>query len=456
MTHTRPIKSPFGLSIAQRTALGKGRREIVRRRDHGSWGAPKDRGDIVALLREENEGRLPDLVPIKFRRMAASPFGFFRGAAPLMARDLSHLPTTAIFTQICGDAHVRNLGAYAAPDGHLVFDINDFDETMPGPWEWDLKRLATSFVLAGREAGESDKTSLDSVRLLVATYRKAIEAFGQMSPLELVNHEITDKVADGPVEDVLQKAERATRDHACEKLTVRGRNRFHDRPPILHHVSDEAARTVIRSLSPYRDTLPPDRQLVLDAYRPVDVAFKIVGTGSVGTRDYVVLLVGVHPRDPLLLQVKEEPRSCYAPYLPQIPPFDHQGRRVAEGQHRMQTATDPFLGWTRIGERDYLVRQLCDHKASIEPADLHGRALLSYGSVCGEIFAKAHARTGDGAAIAGYCGRSTRIDKAIATFAKAYADQSTADHEVFVKALRSRGPLGNLLRGTGRARRMAK
>jgi uncharacterized protein (DUF2252 family) len=437
MATQRPLKTRFGMTVAERTALGKSRRKFVRRIDQASWDAPSDRPDPVALIRKANVGRLPALLPIKFRRMAFSPFGFFRGAAPVMAHDLAGLPTTGLTSQICGDAHVRNLGAYAAPDGHLVFDINDFDETLPGPWEWDLKRLATSFVLAGREAGDSDDRCVEAVRKLVQTYRERIEAFSQMSPLELARYEVTRDIARGPVEDVLSKAERATRDHAFQKLSLRGRARFHDRPPLLHHVSDFIARLVIRSLGSYRDTLGPDRQLVLDAYRPADVAFKIVGTGSVGTRDYVVLLLGIHPNDPLLLQVKEEPTSCYAPYLPDLS-IEHQGRRVAEGQHRMQTVSDPFLGWTTIGSRDYLVRQLCDHKASVDPTELHGKALLSYGSVCGEIFAKAHARTGDGAAIAGYCGRSPRLDKALASFARAYADQSTADHTRFVKALRSR------------------
>jgi uncharacterized protein (DUF2252 family) len=372
------------------------------------------------------------------QRMMASPFGFFRGAAPVMAWDLSRLPTIGFVTQICGDAHVRNLGAYAAPDGHLVFDINDFDETLPGPWEWDLKRLAASLVLAGREAGDTDKNCLESVREMVATYRESIDRFSRFSPLDLSIHEITREISRGPVVRVLERAERATRHHAFEKLTLQNRSRFHDRPPILHHVSDAIARAVVRSLGSYRDTLPPDRQTILDAFRPLDVAFKVVGTGSVGTRDYVVLLEGVHRLDPLLLQVKEEPVSCYAEYLPKLPPFPHQGRRVAEGQHRMQTVSDPFLGWTSLGRRDFLVRQLCDHKASVDPAELRGRALVSYGSVAGEVLAKGHARTGDGVAIAGYCGTSPRLDRALALFAKAYADQTEKDHALLVKALRSR------------------
>jgi uncharacterized protein (DUF2252 family) len=431
-----PVQRRLEMDIVERRLLGKKHREVVGRADQGAWKAPAGRPDPFELLRKANAGRLPKLIPIKFQRMIASPFGFFRGAAPMMAHDLARLPVSGFYTQLCGDAHVRNLGAYAAPDGHLVFDINDFDETIPGPWEWDLKRLATSFVLAGREAGESDAVCLEAVRRLTETYREFIDRFSRMSPVELVGHEITRDINRGPVTGILAKAERATRDHAFAKLTIQGRHRFHDRPPILHHVSEATARSVLKALGPYRETLPADRQIVLDAFRPADVTFKIVGTGSVGTRDYVVLLVGVHAHDPLLLQVKEEPASCYGPYLPHVGPFANQGRRVAEGQHRMQTVCDPFLGWTKIGTRDYLVRQLCDHKASIDPSELRGKALLSYARVCGGIFAKGHARTGDGAAIAGYCGSSPRLDKAIAAFAKAYADQTNADHAVFAKAVR--------------------
>jgi uncharacterized protein (DUF2252 family) len=433
-----------GLRLAERRALGRHRRNAVRRADQAAWKAGADRPDPAELIRKANADRLPELLPIKYQRMAASPFGFFRGAAPLMARDLSTLPVTGIQVQLCGDAHVRNLGAYAAADGHLVFDINDFDETIPGPWEWDLKRLATSFVLAGREAGEKEALCKEAVELLVATYREMIDRLSRLSPVELAGHEITHDINRGPVLAVLAKAERESRFRAFEKLTVEGHPRFHNRRPILSRVSEGVGRGVIASLRPYRDTLPPDRQVVLDAFRPMDVSFKVVGTGSVGTRDYVVLLLGTHRKDPLLLQVKEEPASCYTPFLPQVPPFAHQGRRVAEGQHRMQTVSDPFLGWTRIGSRDYLVRQLCDHKASVDPAELQGKALLSYARVCGGLFAKGHARTGDGAAVAGYCGRTTRLDTALAGFATAYADQTERDHQAFLKARRrwrsGRGP----------------
>jgi uncharacterized protein (DUF2252 family) len=372
--------------------------------------------------------------------MLASPFTFFRGAAPLMASDLAGWPTTGLLVQLCGDAHVVNLGAYAAPDGHLVFDLNDFDETIPGPWEWDLKRLATSIILAGIDAGESRANGALAVRVLVKSYREALARFSEMKVMDLVKWEVRRHTKKGPVRAVLQKAERATPDATLEKLTVlapgKGR-RFHDRPPVLFHVPARTASDVLAALAPYRETLGTDHQQVLDSYRPVDVAFKVVGTGSVGLRDYVVLCEGNIADDPLFLQVKEEQASCYVPYLPGAPIFPHQGRRVADGQHRMQTVTDPFLGWTSIGDAHYLVRQLSDHKAAVDPAELRGDALTEYGLVCGEILAKAHARTGDPAALYGYCGDSTKLDKGIMQFALTYAGQTEMDHAALCQAAKS-------------------
>ncbi|MFI5184063.1 MAG: DUF2252 domain-containing protein [Vicinamibacteria bacterium] len=426
---------------AEWRAAGRARREKVPRTGHARWSPPKNRRDPLSIIEASNAGRLAELIPLKMGRMAVSPFAFFRGAAPVMAGDLAPLPVTGFQVQICGDAHVQNLGAFAAADGHLVFDLNDFDETIPGPWEWDLKRLGASFVLAGREAGDGEKRCAKAVSALVRSYREAMDRFAEMTALDLSRVEVTRYVERGPVHAALARAERATAVHALEKLTVRARRvfrRFHDRPPILKHVPEGTARQVLRALAEYRDTLPPDRQLVLDAYRPHDVAFKVVGTGSVGTRDYVVLLFGRGEDDPLVLQVKEEVKSCYARYLPAVPRFRHQGRRVAEGQHRMQTASDPFLGWTRLAGRDYLVRQLCDHKAKIETAELRGEALVEYAVVAGEVLAKGHARTGSASAIAGYCGATPRLDKAMATFASAYADQTTLDHARLVRAIRAK------------------
>jgi uncharacterized protein (DUF2252 family) len=433
-------KHPSLVTREERQAYGKSCREVLHRVDQANWAPPANRSDPVESLIASNQDRLPELLPIKWGRMAVSPFNFFRGADPLMAADLASLPTTGLRVQICGDAHVRNLGAFAAPDGHLVFDLNDFDETISGPWEWDLKRLAVSLVLAGEDAGSDSGVCKDAVLSLVSTYRQAMERFAELTAIDLARYEVRRHSKVGCVRDVLAKAEHATPKHMLEKLTVVGRDgsrRFADHPPLLHHVPESVAQSVLASLGPYRGTLSPDRQQVLDAYHPFNVAFKVVGTGSVGTRDYVVLYFGHDLDDPLFMQVKEEPPSCYTPYLPDVSPFEHQGRRVAEGQRRMQTVGDPFLGWTSIEGRDFLVRQLADHKAAVDPQDLKGDALIEYGLVCGEILAKAHARTGDAVELSGYCGSADKLDKAIAKFAAAYAEQTARDHALLVKAIKA-------------------
>jgi len=424
----------------ERWAYGRSRRRRVAREAQAAWRAGAERPQPVAVLKSANLERIPELVALKTFRMAASPFGFFRGAAPIMAADLATLPASGLHTQICGDAHVRNLGAYAAPDGHLVFDLNDFDETTVGPWEWDLKRLAASLVLAAREAGARARTGREAVAVLVRSYREGLRRLARLTALDLLRVEVRRPFDSKVLHPVLVKAERVTNAYALRKLTVRARGgglRFHDRLPLLYHVPARAAKAVVESLRSYRDTLGPDRQLAFDAYRPVDVAFKVVGTGSVGTRDFVVLLLGRGREDPLLLQVKEALSSCYAPYLPDLPLSPHQGRRVAEGQHRMQSETDPLLGWTSIHGRDFIVRQLADHKAGLDPADLLDDALVSYALVSGEVLAKAHARTGDAAAIAGYCGRSDKLDRAVTRFAVAYADQTEQDHARLVAAIKA-------------------
>jgi uncharacterized protein (DUF2252 family) len=424
-------------SLANRRAEGKRLRDRLGRVDQAIW-KPAEGRDVLATIKEANAGRLPKLIPMKMGLMSASPFAFFRGTAPVMAKDLATLPTTGLAVQLCGDAHVKNLGAYAAPDGHLVFDINDFDETITGPWEWDLKRLATSIVLAGRDAGEKDCSV--AVQELVRLYRESLAVFSAMKALDLARHEIHGHSENEAVREVLQKAERVTPARNLKKLTEPAKNgwaRFHDKLPSLRHVGEETREAVFESLKAYRETVTAGRQLILDAYHPVDIAFKIVGTGSVGTRDYVILLFGNGLDDPMFLQVKEELRSCYAPWLGGAQHFSNEGRRVAQGQQRMQTVTDPFLGWTTIDGRHYLVRQLADHKAAIDPAELKGQTLLEYATVCGKVLAKAHARTGNAAALYGYCGDAAKLDKAIGKFAVAYADQTTEDYEVFLKAIKA-------------------
>ena len=432
------------LSAEERAGLGKRARQRLPRERVGDWD-PKTmrREDPVAILRRVGESRLPELLPVKYGRMAASPFGFFRGAVPVLAADIGPRPWSGLPVQICGDAHVRNLGAFAAPDGHLVFDLNDFDETLPGaPWEWDILRFAASLVLAGREAGGSEARCREAALTFARTWREALGEFSRMRALDLRRFEVRRRTGDVTVRDILAQAERATPDRLLRKMCVTapdGRPHFRAAPPMLHPVSDEEEQSLCQALEPYRLTLQADRRLTLDSYHPVDAAFRAGGTGSIGTRVYVVLLLGRAPDDALILQLKEQPAAGWCAHAPACEE-PHQGKRVAEGQLRMQTATDPFLGWTTFGGRDYLVRQLADHKASIDPTLLRGHALLEYAFVSGQILAKAHARTGDALALAAYAGAADKLDVSVAGFATAYADQSAQDHALLLAAIK-RGDL---------------
>ena len=432
----RPLFQQPALSLRARFEAGRKLRTRMPRLQQARTPAV-DARDPLKILAAANEGRVGGLLPEKYRRMRQSTFSFFRGAAALMAWDLSRLPHCGLTVQLCGDAHVRNLGAYAAPDGRLVFDINDFDETMPGPWEWDVKRLATSLVLAGEESGETEDRQREAVRAFVASYRTHLREFAQMPISRLARHLIARNRNEPLLDSIFRSARRVTPERNFEKLVVfrNGRFCFHDRSPILEHVPKRVASSVVRALASYRETLNASRRRTLDSYHPADVSFKLVGTGSVGTRDYVILLFGNDSKDPLFLQVKQELPSCYAPYLKNAP-RTHQGKRVAEGQQMMQTASDPFLGYTRFDGRDYLVRQLADHKAGIEPHELTGGTFLAYARLCGECLAKGHARTGDAAMLAGYVGASPRLDKAIARFATDYARQTRADYRRFTAWVR--------------------
>jgi len=422
----------------ERRALGQARRKQVHRQDHARWDPKLRTHDPLALVAESMKGRVASLVTLKYERMLASPFGFFRGAVPVMAADLALLPHTGIVNQICGDAHVRNLGAFAAPDGRLLFDINDFDETIRGPFEWDLKRLAASLVLAARETcgKQSQKEGRAAVRQFVASYRKLVDTLSRMAVIDVARFQVHRLQRISPVSKALLKAERATPLHTLDALTVetkKGRV-FRNEPPVLKRLTPQQARPVLAALKAYRETLQPERQHFLSQYRPMDVAFKVVGTGSVGLRDYLVYLEGNGARDPLFLQVKEQPGSAYAPYLAGVPGAGHQGRRVAEGQRAMQFQSDPFLGWTTIANRDYLVRQLNDHKGSIEIEDLRGPGLIDYAEMCGELLAKGHVRSGDGCVLAGYLGTGEKFAAALVKFAEAYADQTERDWAELKKA----------------------
>jgi len=363
----------------ERRALGQARRKQVRRHEHEAC-EPKARPvSALALVERSMRGRVPALVALKYRLMAESPFAYFRGAAPVMAADLAQLPSTGIVCQLCGDAHVRNLGAYAGPDGRLVFDMNDFDETIQGPFEWDLKRMAASLVLAGRGAGHKDGSARRAAEACVERYTGQMRAFARMPQLEVNRFQVHRLGLAKPVQAALTKAERATPSHILDQLTepaparAGAARRFKESRPMLTRLTGAPAAAVLAALAPYREMLEPQRRHLLAFYRPVDVAFKVVGTGSVGLRDYVIYFEGNGPDDPLFLQIKEETASAYAPYLPDAHPPAHNGQRVAEGQRFMQIQTDPFLGWTHIGSRHYLVRQLNDHKGSkIWPARICG------------------------------------------------------------------------------------
>jgi len=442
MTHAQqpqPYKTP-----QQRRAFGRGQRKLVRRVDQGQWSDSVRTGNEgpLALLAASMQGRVPQLIDEKYRRMTASAFGFFRGAVPIMSADLAHLPHTEIFSQICGDAHVLNLGAYAGVDGRLVFDINDFDETLRAPFEWDLKRIATSFLLSGAEAGAKPAACSAAVLTFAEQYREEMHRFAAMPMIEVARWQVHRLHSVKPISAALLKAQRATPMETLAKLTrAAGGGRKFRKQPNLIPLKPGVRRQVFESLKLYRTTLLPERQRLLDKYKPLDAACKVVGTGSVGLRDYVVYLEGNGAHDPLFLQVKQEPASAYAHYMAHEAAAQnrtvHNGERVAEGQRAMQLQSDPFLGWTQMEGSDYLVRQLNDHKAAIDLTALHGNGLREYATLCAELLARGHARSGDAAIISGYIGTSTRFDKALLKFAQAYAAQTVADWKLLCAARRS-------------------
>ncbi len=428
-----------------RRAFGQSRRKQVRRQEQKRWNASDRQTDPIDALAVSAVGRVPALLAIKWQRMAASPFGFFRGAVPVMAADLAVLPHTGIFTQLCGDAHVRNLGAYAAPDGRLVFDINDFDETIRGPFEWDVKRLATSIILAGRESGSKNAACGAAAEQFLTSYRRSMRAFSRMTVMEVAHFQVHRLQRVAPVSLVLRKAEQATPQYNAARLLEQPKapakgaksaapqhRVFVEHRPLQFRLSGAKAQMILDSLTMYRETLLPERQHFFDLYRPLDVAFRVVGTGSVGLRDYIVYLEGNSNDDPLFLQIKEEPFSAYAPYLGEMGAPQHQGRRVVQGQRAMQFLSDMLLGWTTIHNRQYMVRQLNDHKASIAVEDLRGEGLMQYAEICGELLARGHARSGDPVALDGYIGSSDRLVEAVADFAVDYADQTEADYKTFL------------------------
>jgi uncharacterized protein (DUF2252 family) len=430
----------------ERRRAGALSRHKVSRVSQGRFDPTARKFDPVDLMKAAHKQRIPELLQLKNARMSISPFTFYRGAVPVMAADLAGLPRTGIEVQICGDAHVQNLGAFGGgPDGHMIFDINDFDETIKGPWEWDVKRMATSLVLAGREARNSERQCKDAVLEFARNYRDSMRKFSELPVLELARYLVMRDLKVSPIRSVLRKAERATPLNSLNKLTEEkdGKYQFKESKdpifgvPVQYRVDGSTARNAQAALPDYVKTLLPERRHFFAQYTPVDTAFRIVGTGSVGTRDYVVLMLGGAVDDPLFLQLKQELPSAYAPYLPGSHPPKHHGERVVEGVRRMLVQFDIFLGWATIGGLPYLVRQLRDHKAGIAESDLEGSGLLQYAEVCGELLAKGHARSGDPCVLSGYLGTSDRFDKALVDFAVDYADQDTRDFEQWLKAIRA-------------------
>ena len=456
------------VSAKERYVFGQERRKQMKRLHHKTWTAKHRRESSLKLLEVSTRGRVPALVALKNELMAASPFAYFRGAVPVMAYDLSLMENTGICNQLCGDAHVRNLGAFAGPDGRLVFDINDFDETIVAPFEWDVKRMATSLVLAGRSAGAKNLHCREAASVFLERYRTMTHSFSRMPVVEVAKYQVHRLGNVSPVAGILRMAERATPIHTLltlteveeraspakkagkvakgAKLLQQPQRVFRTIPPNLKRITGALAEQVVGSLTMYAESLQPERRHFLAQYRPMDVAFKVVGTGSVGLRDYVVLMEGNGVKDPLFLQIKEEVASGYAPYvagaLKGRRGKQHQGQRVVNGERAMQLQSDPFLGWTTMDSRDYLVRQLNDHKASIQLEDLKAAGLLEYAGVCGEILARGHARAGDSAMVAGYVGTSPRFDEAVGAFAEAYADQTEADWKQLVKSLKPSKTIG--------------
>lgn len=444
-------------TTAEHRAQGKAARKAAPRRSHGTWSAPADRSDPVEVITDQNVDRLQWLVPIRHWRMAQSPFSFYRGAAVLMAMDLASTPASGITAQICGDAHLSNFGGYGSPERKLVFDLNDFDETLPGPWEWDVKRLATSFVIAARHRGYSDAERRLAVEAATA-YRTAMTSFAAMGYLDawyssLSVKKINKAFASERTEHERKRTKKATKKartkdslHALGKLAeeVDGTYRIVAQPPLIVPFRDipylggeaEARRTVQDIFDGYLATVPDELQVLLSRYTPVDGAIKVVGVGSVGTRANIVLLEGRDAGDPLFLQFKEASRSVLEEHLPPSKYANH-GQRVVEGQVLMQAASDSFLGWTKASDsrRDYYVRQLKDMKASPDIDSATPAQLSRFARICGWTLARAHARSGHAAATAGYLGSSTVFDDAIGSFAMAYADQNERDYTEFKLAI---------------------
>jgi uncharacterized protein (DUF2252 family) len=443
------------LSTAQRVQAGKAMRKMVPRAAHGAWTVGASRRDPVEIVTRSSRGRLPELIPIRYGRMLRSPFTFLRGSAALMACDLAGTSVTGINVQACGDCHLLNLGLFATPERNLIFDLRDFDETLRAPWEWDIKRLAASFVVAGRSNGLSDQCVKDVASLCAASYRVHMVEFSSMSPLEVWYYRLTaeDLIATAPDagtkkqrQQMASRARKRVGENLFPKITeeVGGRHRFVEQPPLTTRMADDNWQDLVHvGIEEYRATLAEDRRFVFDRFWLEDFALRVVGIGSVGTRCYVGLFF-CDDKNPLLLQVKEAGPSVLEPHAAKSP-FENQGHRVVVGQRLMQSASDIFLGWFRARSgHDFYVRQLRDMKFVIPVDGFTAAQFEAYADICGWTLARAHARSGDPSTIAGYFGKSDAFDLAIGKFALAYADQVDQDYEAFVVVAGS-GRLGNVV-----------
>jgi uncharacterized protein (DUF2252 family) len=461
MSNTDANRKVPHLSVPERAALGKTARAQAPRSVHREWLPPSGRRDPVELLDEQAASRVPELVPIRYDRMLVSPFTFYRGAAYVMAADLARSPRTGLNVQLCGDAHLSNFGAFAASDRRLVFDVNDFDETLPGPFEWDLKRLVASFAVAGRDLGFHADQRREVNLAVTHAYRKAMRGLASMKTMDLWYSRIDAETLIRKfrskasakrrklMEKNLAKARAKDSLRAFGKLTtiVDGEPRIVNDPPLIMPIAqltggqeraavDEFARGVNRG---YRRTLQGDRRHLLERFRYGDAARKVVGVGSVGTRDWIVLMLGRDNDDPLFLQLKEAQASVLEPFLGKSQYANH-GQRVVEGQRLMQAASDIMLGWDRVtgidgSKRDFYVRQLWDDKGSVIIEGMKPRELREYAEICGRTLARAHARSGDAVAITAYLGSSATLDKALADFSELYADQNELDYAALTAAV---------------------
>jgi uncharacterized protein (DUF2252 family) len=435
----------------ERIAAGRAMRDRVPRGSHASWNPSAGRRDPIEVLEESNQSRIPELVPIRYGRMLKSPFAFLRGSAGLMAPDLAATPATGLRVQACGDCHLLNFGLFATPERNLVFDLNDFDETLPAPWEWDVKRLAVSFAVASRDVHLSDEQARGAAVECVRVYRQRLREFSKMSPLEVWYHRLDaktliDTAPDGRTrerrKEIVEKAKQRIGEYLYPKISqeVGGRRRLVDQPPVLFHVSGEREpehrELVDEAMRLYRSSLPEERRVLFDRYTLADIVVKAVGIGSVGTYCFAALFFSAD-NHPLLLQFKQACASVLEPYAG-ASRYSNHGQRVVVGQRLTQSASDIFLGWTRGRKgRDFFVRQLRDMKMSAcIDEETTFKQLMLYAEMCGVTLAHAHAKSGDAATISGYLGKADEFDEAIGEFAITYADQTAADYEALVQAVR--------------------